>query len=273
MKSNFVKTTVIVLSAVLLALLVLLSVFSGVGRKEAALANEGTALAASADTVITTPFVTLEADGRQITVEDTAGKTVQQLLDQARIELKDEDMLVISPDQLLDGTLTIRLIRKCTVSVAFTSDDPAVESRCVIAMAEGTVADAVALAGIELKDDHIVNYELDKALEDGMEIQISLKEPEPEETEPAPTTPPSNPSPSTPKPTEPKPTEPKPTEPKPTEPKPTEPKPTEPKPTEPEPTEAERTIVSIEIYEDCDGSGHGVKVITYSDGTQEEVYF
>ena len=271
MKSNFVKTTMIVLAIVLLALVVLLSIFSGVGRKEATLDDKGAALAASANTVITTPFVTLEADGRQITVEDTAGKTVQQLLDQARIERKDEDMLVISPDQLLDGTLTIRLVRKCTVSVVFTPEEPAKESRCVIAMAEGTVADAIALAGIELKEDHIVNYELDKALEDGMEIQISLKEPEPEETEPeetepAPTTPPSNPSPSKPKPTEPKPTEPKPTEPKPTEPKPTEPKPTE-------PTEPERTIVSVEIYEDCDGSGHGVKVITYSDGTQEEVYF
>ena len=266
MKSNCVKTTMIVLTIVLLALVVLLSVFSGVGRKEATLDDKGAALAASANTVITTPFVTLEADGRQITVEDTAGKTVQQLLDQARIERNDEDMLVISPDQLLDGTLTIRLVRKCTVSVVFTPEEPAKESRCVIAMAEGTVADAIALAGIELKEDHIVNYELDKALEDGMDIQISLKEPEPEETEPAPTTPPSNPSPSKPKPTEPKPTEPKPTEPKPTEPKSTEPKPTE-------PTEPERTIVSVEIYEDCDGSGHGVKVITYSDGTQEEVYF
>lgn len=264
MKSNFVKTTVIVLSVVLLALVVLLSVFSGAGRKEAAMANEGAALAAPANTVITTPFVTLEADGRQITVEDTAGKTVQQLLDQARIELGEEDMLVIAPEQVLDGTLTIRLIRKCTVTVVVTNEDPAGESRWVIALAEGTVADAIELAGIQLEEDHIVNYELDKALEDGMEIQISLKEPEPEETEPEETKPapaPSNPSPSTPKPNEPKPTEPKPTEPKPTEPKPTE------------PTEPERTIVSIEIYEDCDGSGHGVKVITYSDGTQEEVYF
>lgn len=262
MKSNIVKTTVIVLSVVLLALVVLLSVFSGAGRKEAAMANEGAALAAPANTVITTPFVTLEADGRQITVEDTVGKTLQQLLDQARIELDEEDMLVIAPEQVLDGTLTIRLIRKCTVTVVVTNEDPAGESRWVIALAEGTVADAIEFAGIQLEEDHIVNYELDKALEDGMEIQISLKEPEPEETEPEETKPtPSNPTPSTPKPTEPKPTEPKPTEPKPTEPKPTE------------PTEPERTIVSIEIYEDCDGSGHGVKVITYSDGTQEEVYF
>ena len=44
-------------------------------------------------------------------------------------------------------------------------------------------------------------------------------------------------------------------------------------PTEPKPTEPQKTVVSVQIYEDCDGSGHGVKVITYSDGTQEEVPF
>ena len=49
--------------------------------------------------------------------------------------------------------------------------------------------------------------------------------------------------------------------------------------TEAENTEAaqdeqtEKTVVSVEVYEDCDGSGHGVKVITYSDGTQEEEAF
>ena len=32
-----------------------------------------------------------------------------------------------------------------------------------------------------------------------------------------------------------------------------------------------KTVVSVKYYEDCDGSGHGVKVITYSDGTQKEV--
>ena len=35
----------------------------------------------------------------------------------------------------------------------------------------------------------------------------------------------------------------------------------------------EITVVSVEVYEDCDGSGHGVKIITYSDGSQEEVPF
>ena len=32
-----------------------------------------------------------------------------------------------------------------------------------------------------------------------------------------------------------------------------------------------KTVVATEYYEDCDGSGHGIKVITYSDGSMEEV--
>lgn len=48
----------------------------------------------------------------------------------------------------------------------------------------------------------------------------------------------------------------------------------QPTPTRPtESTKPQKEIVSVQIYEDCDGSGHGVKVITYSDGTQEEVPF
>ena len=36
---------------------------------------------------------------------------------------------------------------------------------------------------------------------------------------------------------------------------------------------SQKTVVSVQKYDDCDGSGHGVKIITYSDGTQEEEYF
>lgn len=43
-------------------------------------------------------------------------------------------------------------------------------------------------------------------------------------------------------------------------------------PEEPEPV-ITREVVSTEYYYDCDGSGHGVMVITYSDGSQEEVPF
>lgn len=181
MKSKHVKITVIALCAVLFALVLLVSAFSGFRKEAPEVTNEGTA---AFETAVTTPFVTLEADGRQITVEDTAGKTVQQLLDQARIQMSENDLLVISPSQLLDGTLTIQVLRQTA--------------------------------------------------------QPTL----PESTLPAAT-----------------------------EPEPTAPETTRPEATESDSSEEERTIVSVEVYEDCDGSGHGVKVIKYSDGTQEEVYF
>lgn len=172
MKNMLVKAGVLAFS-----LAMILTMFSACGSKEAVVDAEK---AAAPNTVVEASFVTLVVDGREITVEDTAGKTLQQLLDQARITLEDGELLALSAEQVLDDPLTIWVIRQTG---------------------------------------------------------------------------------------EPKPTE---SEPEPTETEPVEPEPTEP---EPEPTETERTVVSVEVYEDCDGSGHGVKVITYSDGTQEEVYF
>ena len=278
MKRVLVKTGCLILSLVMA-----LSLFTACGAENTAAPNEP-AEAYAMDTQVTVPCVTLIADGHEVTVEDTAGKTLQQLLEQARLTVDEGDLLTVDPAQILDGTLVVRLVRKCTVEIVMTSEEG--QTRCVLSMMEGTVADALEAAGIKLEANQIVNFELDEALADGMQIQITQEvveeetepeETEPEETQPATTAPaaPSTPKPTEPKPkpTEPKPTEPKPTEPKPTEPKPTEPKPTEPEPTEPKPTEPEKTIVSVEVYEDCDGSGHGVKVITYSDGTQEEVYF
>ena len=265
MKRVLVKTGCLILSLVMA-----LSLFTACGAENAAAPTEP-AEAYAMDTQVSVPCVTLIADGHEVTVEDTAGKTLQQLLEQARLTVEEGDLLTVDPAQIMDGTLVVRLVRNCTVEIVMAAEEG--QTRCVLSMLEGTVADALEAAGIKLEDNQIVNHELDEALVDGMQIQITQEvveeetepeETEPEETQPAPT------APSTPKPTEPKP---KPTEPKPTEPKPTEPKPTEPKPTEPAPTEPEKTIVSIEDYPDCDGSGHGVKVITYSDGTQEEVYY
>ena len=37
--------------------------------------------------------------------------------------------------------------------------------------------------------------------------------------------------------------------------------------------ETERTVVSVQRVDDCYGSGHGVEIITYSDGTYEEIEY
>ena len=165
MKKRLARTGIL-----LLMVLLVLNLFSACGNEPVAQNPADT------ETVVSVPSVTFVADGREITLEDTAGKTLQQLLEQARITLAEGDLLAVSPEQKVEDALVIQV------------------------------------------------------------LSVSA-------------------------------------EPRPTQPQSTEPQPTQPEATVPQPTEGERTVVSVETYADCDGSGHGVKVITYSDGTQEEVYF
>ena len=282
------KSTTVKITAVLLSLVLTFSLLSGCGNT-AVPASEEPAIAK--DTAVFSPVVTIVADGREITIEDTAGKRVQELLDMADVILGDHDVLSLSPAQEVTDTLTIRVLRSCTVTICIPTEDPAVTQNYTMVLVGATVADALAAAGLELADNQLCNFDLTEELTDGMEIVLSIKEEEtvPEETEtetteeteapreesthsPEPTTPaPTAPAPTTPRPTSPAPTQPATTAP--TAPPTTVPPTTAPPTTAPAPTEPPRTIVSVEIYEDCDGSGHGVKVITYSDGTQEEVYF
>lgn len=287
------KSTTVKITAVLLSLVLTFSLLSGCGNT-AVPASEEPAIAK--DTAVFSPVVTIVADGREITIEDTAGKCVQELLDMADVILGDHDVLSLSPAQEVTDTLTIRVLRSCTVTICIPTEDPAVTQNYTMVLVGATVADALAAAGLELADNQLCNFDLTEELTDGMEIVLSIKEEEtvPEETEtetteeteapreesthsPEPTTPaPTAPAPTTPRPTSPAPTQPAttaPTAPPTTVPPTTVPPTTVPPTTAPAPTEPPRTIVSVEIYEDCDGSGHGVKVITYSDGTQEEVYF
>ena len=157
----------------ILTLVLVLTLLSACGSREPVVE----AVSPDANSVVSAPSVTFVADGREITLEDTAGKSLQQLLEQARITLEEGDLLAVSPEQKVEDTLVIQVL---SVSAS----------------------------------------------------------------------------------------------PRPTEPDPTEPEATEPDITEPVTgDDGERTVVSVEVYADCDNSGHGVKVITYSDGTQEEVYF
>lgn len=256
----------------LLSLAILLSMFTACGNKQDAAAMDAVvdaAVKAALEATVTSNSVTIvDTDGRHITIEDANGKNLQQLLEMAKVTLQEKDLLTVETDQVFPGNLTIRVCRSCTVTIAVAAEEPL--SYTVI-LPGGTVADAIAAVGVTLTDMHTVNYQLSDLLADGMEICIAEKAPEIEETEPTEATEPENTGSSNNSSNNN--TGSNNTQPQPTEPKPTEPAPTEPAPTEPAPTEPERTVVSVEVYEDCDGSGHGVKVITYSDGTQEEVYF
>lgn len=266
MKRMFFKLVAIILSLVMAS-----AMLTACGSSAEPAIDEvvDAAVKAALEAAVVPTTVTIEADGRQVTIEDAEDKTVQQLLEQADIDLNDGDVLSVSPNQTLTGNITLYVLRKSTVTVKVDGEDTVVYTAVLM---NGTVADAIAAVGLELSDDQLVNYELDQILENGMEIIISPAEvaEETEATEPEKTTSGSSSSGSsssggsssggsssggsssggssssddssssgssdT-----------------------------------GSSTENERTVVSVVYYDDCDGSGHGVKVITYSDGTQEEV--
>lgn len=178
-------------------------------------------------------LVTIEADGREYTFEDADGKDLPQLLEQAGITLGAHDLLLVAPDQVFPGELRLQLRRTYNVTVIVAAENFADSIRHAAVLTEGTVADAIAAVGLELGDNSFVSHELDAPLTDGMEIIISGDKLL-LQADPL--------------------------------------DPADPEGTEPADPSA-KTIVSIEVYEDCDGSGHGIKIITYSDGTQEEVPF
>lgn len=236
------------LIAIVLMLMMVLGMFSACGNNAASETdiNEmvNAAVQAAMESSGSAAALTVEVDGRQISFEDTEGKSIQQLLEQADITLNDGDILSVAPYQTLSGGIVIQVMRKTSVTIAVTSGDE--EVLHTVELLNGTVADALAAIGLEISDELLVNYAPDQLLKEGMEIVVT-SEAEPEETEPEATEPPKSSSSNK--------------------------------------TNSSsgsnsgsnsnsnsgKTVVSVEYYEDCDGSGHGVKVITYSDGTQEEV--
>lgn len=272
MKRVFMKR----IAAIVLVLAMALSVLSGCGKAtidEAAL-NEAVSAAVDAalDATTTSVDVTFNVDGQLITVKDAADIRIQELLSQANITLNEGDILSVDPYQPLSGNIAVQILRKNVVSIVAPAEDSDDSITYTVVLYGGSVADALAAAGVELSEDQIIDVKPDQMLENGMKIVVSstvekeeateeVEEETEEETQsqPTPTAPPATkPSSSSTTPT--------------SAPKPTTP-PTTPPTTAPKPTTPSKTVVSIEVYEDCDGSGHGVKIITYSDGSQEEVPF
>lgn len=224
--------------------------------------------------------VTVEADGKRIDIEDTKGKTVQQLVDEAGVTLNKGDVLAFEHEQVMTGNLVIRVLRKCTIQVVVVQEEPLENLQYTVVLIGGTVSDAIEAVGVQLAENQKVDHELSDDLKDGMTIVITTEEEEEEIPESSvssedtsysdfssgsdsssgsgsssasgsgsstgtqPSTPPAPPETST---------------------------ETPPEPPVETPEEEEVYEVSRVQYEDCDGSGHGVWVITYSDGSQEEV--
>lgn len=201
--------------------------------------------------------ITVEVDGEQLVLDNTEGMTIAQLLEDAGIVLNEGDVLAVDPEQNADGNLTVKVLRRCSVLVEVEGED----LHCKVVLVGGTVADAIDAAGITLADNQKANFELDKALEDGMSIVISVEEPEDDGSNAAPasstrsyssgnrsssssgsgssssTAPAPSAAPA-------------------------------PAPSADPGSSSSEPIVND--YPDLDGSGHGSRVITYPDGTQVE---
>lgn len=206
------------------------------------------------------PFV-INVDGKNITVENPAVQTIEQILKKANIKLNDGDIVSVDTDSVISEGIIVNILRKCEVTVK----DEINNTECTVVLIGATVKEAISAAGVELPENYSLNHKLNTALENKMEIIISEKEEPETTTEEADEDSNSGNQHYTPSITKPSATKPATT---------TKPTTTTPPTTKPSaPTTSGRTVVSVEVYEDCDGSGHGVKVITYSDGTQEEVPF
>ena len=209
--------------------------------------------------------VTVEVDGEKIVIDNPEGKTVAQLLEENEIVLGEGDVAVIDLEKNDDGFLTVKVLRKCTVTV----EDEAENQQYKAVLVGGTVEDAIKAVGIKLSENQKVNHELKAALEDGMKIVITVQEPEKDNdnegnnaagpkqssnssssgtnsssssdsgSSSSSSSSSSSDSGSTPS----------------------------------SDSGSSKSVVSTENYDDPDGSGHGVKVITYSDGSQEEVEY
>lgn len=107
-------------------------------------------------------------DGGVVTeIEVSVPGTVEEILGDAEIVLKDGDEVSPSLETEISETQEIVISRKHTVSL--TMDGETKE----IVMIGGTISDLLKQEGIVLGEKQRVNYDLDEYLTDGMEVKIA----------------------------------------------------------------------------------------------------
>ena len=218
-----------------------------------------------------TASVTIQDGSKVYVITDANGQTVQELLDFMGIVLSENDEVSVPLDSVVTGDAEITILREVTVKVIIDGKEQ------TITLKGARVKDVLDQLKLTRSDDLVINFSDDEYLSEGMVLNIAkagkqvAQEEESEETEETQASASSGSrsssssggssggsssggssssgssgnSSSAPAATQ---------------------------PSEPETTTAPaRYVVSEEYYDDCDGSGHGVKIITYSDGTQEEI--
>ncbi|MCR4616537.1 MAG: ubiquitin-like domain-containing protein [Clostridiales bacterium] len=112
-----------------------------------------------------TVTVSVYDDGVE-SVYETQG-TVQDLLDENKIDIGESDRIDASPDTKLSPDMTICIEREPNIKIACGDEI----TRCTTV--EGTVADVLAANNISYDEDDIVEPALDTPAEIGMEITVS----------------------------------------------------------------------------------------------------
>lgn len=106
-------------------------------------------------------------DGGVVTeIEVSVPRTVEKILQDAEIVLKDGDEVSPALDTKISETQEIVISRKHTVSLTIDG-----ETKEVV-MVGGTISDLLKQEGITLAEKQHVNYDLDEYLTDGMEVKI-----------------------------------------------------------------------------------------------------
>lgn len=116
-----------------------------------------------------TTNVTVSADGNEISVELTGGK-VQDALDKAGITLDDNDVVDCQLEMYCTDNMNITVERRVQASITVDG-----ETSEVVTSAE-TVSELLAEQNISLGDEDIISAEPDSSLTEGMEIVINRQE-------------------------------------------------------------------------------------------------
>lgn len=111
-------------------------------------------------------YLSLSETGKTNQVPAYLGETVEELLKENEVELKEGDLVEPNLEMVIVAPLTVSVRRACQVTV--TADG----KTTTLAMLGGTVADAIAEAGVKLGENDSCNYGLDEPLFNNMPLRV-----------------------------------------------------------------------------------------------------
>ena len=110
--------------------------------------------------------MTVNDGGTTTEIEVSVPRTVEKILEDAEITLKDGDEVSPTLDTKISEAQEIVISRKSTIHLTVDG-----ETKDVV-MVGGTISDLLEKEGITLGEKQHVNHELDERLTDGMEVKI-----------------------------------------------------------------------------------------------------